>query len=74
MRSLYQCSQARVGFDGEPFIYCAKGHSQFTRDGIVLGYIDAQTGDPLNCDTCKDCADYSEIGGKIYDKGARGWK
>ena len=77
MRSLYQCSKAKVGLlfglKGIYDIYCVEFHT-LTRDGVPLNYYDLRDGDSLYCDTCKDCADYSEIGGKIYDKKARGWK
>ena len=85
MRSLYQCKNARCYADNyaqdlwDYGIYCAVGHNSFwgkDHQGNVytLRYEDLKAGDSLYCDTCKDCVDYSEIGGKIYDKGARGWK
>ena len=74
MRSLYQCSQARGRvFLGEYYIECHKRYEYLVRDGHRLTYEDLKNGDNLNCDTCTDCKDFSEIGGKIYRRSERGW-
>lgn len=78
-RSLYQCRNAKItggrmfGDTNWQSLYCAKGYNPLTINDRPLDYFDVQEGDPLYCDTCKDCRDFSDNGDKIYYKGDRGW-
>ena len=78
MRSLYQCSHAQVELVGNVKwqvlgLRCVRGHEPLAHANKLLTYADLKNGDSLDCDTCTDCADYSDNGDKINYKGDRGW-
>ncbi|KKM04730.1 hypothetical protein LCGC14_1761300 [marine sediment metagenome] len=76
MRSLYQCSQAKIDYlqyvyDYE--IYCSMEHYPLQRDGVTLTYADLKAGGSLDCDTCRGCKDFDYMD-VIPEEEDRGWK
>ena len=69
LRSLYQCSHAKV--KGED-IYCAKGQKLSTNKLGTIHIRELIRGDPLELRVCQLCGDYDEVGPPIPD-GQRGW-
>jgi hypothetical protein len=66
--SLYECFNARV--IGKK-IYCKKGHFLFV--GLIeVGYDDLRLGEPLHCDSCRNCPDFDRIGDPISERD-KGW-
>ncbi|MDD5510800.1 MAG: hypothetical protein PHI12_08320 [Dehalococcoidales bacterium] len=69
VRSLYQCSNAKV--NGKE-IYCAKGKAIGTGKGGKLNIEQLMSGKPLERRICQTCADYNEMGPPIPPE-ERGW-
>jgi hypothetical protein len=59
VRSLYQCSRAKV-VDDE--ILCDMGHNLSKTSKGSLGVIRLERGDSLNIRVCQSCPDYDEMG------------
>ena len=69
LRSLYQCSHAKVKTDA---IRCEKGHRIGSSKNGTIELARLKRGVPLELRICQLCADYDEMGPPVPEK-ERGW-